>query len=216
MKWKMETDAPVQLALLEIDGVTARPTKTAYDALLDCAANYRRDYGGKAISEIPGVQAARRFFRAIGIEPTRRRPSSEALLQRAMKKKPMYAVNTVVDVSNWCSLDFLLPICAYDAGKLSGDVVIRIGKSGDGYEALNHREINLENRYLLADDIGPFGSPMTDSKRSAISEKTQHIFLGIFAPADYEKDQLLKNMDIFAERIQQFCGGEIRRRELLK
>lgn len=207
--WQMGANLPVQLAVIEMKGLTVARNNTAYEKLVACATEYRERYEYTAISEVEGVQAARKFFRAIGIEPTRRRPSSEALLQRALKKKDLYIINTLVDVSNWCSLDFLLPICAYDAEKISGDVTIRIGETGDGYLALNNREINLEERYLLADDSGAFGSPMTDSQRTAISTKTHHAFLGIFAPLDYEQARLSMQCNIFAERVIEFCGGEV-------
>lgn len=207
--WQMAANLPVQLAVLEMKGLTVVKNNAAYEKLVACAAEYRERYEYTPVSEVEGVQAARKFFRAIGIEPTRRRPSSEALLQRALKKKDLYIINTLVDVSNWCSLDFLLPICVYDAEKINGDVTIRIGEAGDGYLALNNREINLENRYLLADDNGAFGSPMTDSQRTAISTKTKHAFLGIFAPLDYDQGRLNMQSNIYAERVIEFCGGEV-------
>ncbi len=207
--WQMGANLPVQLAVIEMKGLTVVRNNAAYEKLVACAAEYRERYEYTAVSKVEGVQAARKFFRAIGIEPTRRRPSSEALLQRALKKKDLYIINTLVDVSNWCSLDFLLPICVYDAEKINGDVTIRIGEAGDGYLALNNREINLENRYLLADDNGAFGSPMTDSQRTAISTKTKHAFLGIFAPLDYDQGRLNMQSNIYAERVIEFCGGEV-------
>ena len=207
--WKIETTLPVKLAVIRIDALTVRRDESTFGKLLECAESYRERYSGKSVGEVPGVQHARKFFRAIGIEPTRRRPSSEALLNRALKGKPFPAINSLVDVGNWCSLDFLLPICVYDADKLVGDVTVRKGRGGETYLALNNREIHLTGRYVLADETGPFGSPLTDSQRTAVSLNTRNAVLVIFAPREFASRQLREQADIFSRRVIDFCGGKM-------
>lgn len=215
MRWELQTDLPVQLALIIMEDLRITGAQDAYAELIRCADTYRENYGDQPISEVPGVAAARRFFRAIGIEPTRRRPSSEALLKRALGDKGFHPVNTLVDVCNWCSLDFLLPICVYDSDKIVGDVAVRIGREGEGYDALNHRRINLGERYLLADRSGPFGSPMTDSLRTAIGEETRNVALIIFAPDDHDRARLASHAATFADRVARFCGGRVTGQDIL-
>ncbi len=163
IKFSKQTNAPIQFACAEMVNVKVTDQLTVFDRLMELALNYSDLYQWTPIGEVPGVQEARRFFRSIGIDPTKRRPSSEALLNRAIKRKELYSVNTLVDVGNWCSLDFLLPTCIYDADKVKGDVAIRLGIKGESYLSLNNREIDFHDRLVLADDDGPFGSPMTDS-----------------------------------------------------
>lgn len=205
----IEDSLPIQLAVIRISNLLVRNEEKAYQQLLQCAHRYRELYQGKTAGEVPGIHHARKFFRAIGVEPTRRRPSSEALLNRALKGKPFPAINTLVDVGNWCSLDFLLPICIYDAEKIVGNVTVRRGREGETYLALNNREINLANRYVLADEAGPFGSPITDSQRTAITLDTRHCLLIIFAPNNYSTETLLGQGNTFAERVIRFCSGEL-------
>jgi DNA/RNA-binding domain of Phe-tRNA-synthetase-like protein len=45
----------------------------------------RRRYAQTDLSHVPGVQAVRATYRAIGVDPTKYRPSSEALLHRVLK-----------------------------------------------------------------------------------------------------------------------------------
>ena len=209
---KIEANLAVQLAVLEMHSLKVSQDRAAYEALEALAAEYHQRFRVEAdlpVSEIPGVQAARTLFRAIGIEPTRRRPSSERLLQRALKQKPLYTVNNLVDVGNLCSLDFLLPICVYDSSRISGPINLRRGEGGESYLALTNQELNLADRYLLADDEGPFGSPMTDSQRTAVSLATATTLFIIFAPATYPAEQLHVQLETSAARIQQFCGGEV-------
>ncbi len=209
MNWIFEKQLPINLALIELSNIHVTDDKSAFEQLADCAEKYADLYQWTSLADIPGVQNARQFFRAIRIDPTKRRPSSEALLNRALKKKELYTINTLVDVGNWCSLDFLLPTCIYDADKISGDVSIRLGKAGERYLALNNREIDFENRFVLVDETGPFGSPMTDSQRTAVTLQTKNAALGIWAPESFDAEKLTGHAKLFAKRAIEFCGGAV-------
>jgi DNA/RNA-binding domain of Phe-tRNA-synthetase-like protein len=206
LAWSIQTDLEVQIAVIEVKDVHVANQKAAFERLKECAASYSSEHQGKSVGNIEGVQAARRLFRAIGIDPTRRRPSSEALLHRALKGKPFYSVNSLVDVGNWCSLDFLLPICVYDHDKIVGGITIRRGKDEESYIGLNNRTVNLHHRYVISDANGAFGSPITDSLRTAVDEQTKRAVLVIFAPVNYDSQLLRSRADIFAERAIGICG----------
>ncbi len=213
--WLLETDLPVRLAIIHISNVKVDTGTAAFDQINLLAESYYSLYKDTPISQVPGVQHARSFFRAVGIDPTKRRPSSEALLNRAVKNKELYSVNSLVDVGNWCSLDFLLPICVYDTDKITGRVTIRTGRQGEFYIGLNNNEVHLHDRYCITDDLGPFGSPMTDSQRTAVSTNTRNTVLIIFAPGDYDTDLLRDQADTFAARVQDICGGTVEKTELM-
>jgi DNA/RNA-binding domain of Phe-tRNA-synthetase-like protein len=205
--WNIAANTPAQLGIALIENVSVTPETRAFERLIACARKYQQEFSGKSPGEIEQVQTARRLFRAIGIDPTRRRPSSEALLNRALKNKGLSGVNNLVDVGNWCSLEFLLPLCIYDATKIAGPVTVRQGQNDDEYEALNQRRVNLHGRYLLADQHGAFGSPMTDSLRTAVDWATGSAILGIWAPLDFHATQLEKHLTVFCERVLEYCGG---------
>ncbi len=59
--------------------------------------------------------AVRAMYRRVGLDPTKRRPSSEALLRRVRKGEPLPRINSLVDVCNWCSLEFQLPYGLYQS-----------------------------------------------------------------------------------------------------
>ncbi|MCF7793493.1 MAG: hypothetical protein K9N09_06130 [Candidatus Cloacimonetes bacterium] len=206
--WKIESDTPLKLGVIEMKNISVTTEKTAYNKILECAAEYAQKYQNMNIGEIPGVANARNLFRSIGMDPTKHRPSSEGLLRRALKGKDYFSINTLVDIGNWCSLDFLLPICVYDADKTEGEITARLGKEGESYFGHNKREVNLFNRFVVADEKGPFGSPITDSTKTAVDVKTKNAILIIFAPQDFDDEILQKEIKIFSERVQEICGGE--------
>jgi DNA/RNA-binding domain of Phe-tRNA-synthetase-like protein len=201
---------PVKLALISLQGIQVTKELNAFEQLLNQAENYYKKYHDFKISNVYGIQEARTLFRNIGIDPTKHRPSSEALLRRALKKKQFFSVNNLVDAGNWCSLDFLLPICVYDADKIQGEITIGLGKENETYFAHNNREINLHNRFIISDDLGAFGSPITDSVRTAVTLSTRNSLLVIFAPDSISDNLLQDHVSSLCERVFEFCGGNFK------
>ncbi len=205
-------EVPMQIATIEAEGVRVTRERVAFDKLQECAREYEARYGksgSNPLGAIDGVSVARSLFHALGMDPTKTRPASEALLRRALKGQSLFCINTLVDVVNWCSLDFLLPICVYDRDKISGRVVARPGEPDETYKALTGKDANLSGKYVLADDTGPFGNPVTDSLRTGIGEDTTNAVAIIFAPTDYVSDELTARARLTADRILKLCGGQV-------
>ncbi|MCP3902192.1 MAG: hypothetical protein GY715_01040 [Planctomycetes bacterium] len=204
------SELPIRIALAEFDDLALGVGDSAFAALEACAEDQKarsEREGTASPGAFPGVQTARRLFRALGIDPTKHRPSSEALLRRALKGKPLPRVNTLVDVGNWWSLEYLLPIGLYDRDRIEGAVTLRQGRPGEAYDALTGRPLNLEGRYVLADDTGPFGTPITDSERTAISEATRRGAFFVYAdPAD-DPATLRAAVEQLQQRVEEHCGG---------
>lgn len=165
-------------------------------------------YRNASIGEVPGVQTARGLYRAIGVDPTKVRPSSEALLRRALQGKPLYRVNSLVDTINYCSLCFLLPIGLYDLDRIEGNtILLRRGVAGESFEGIRKAEVNLEGRYALFDAKGPFGSPTSDSLRTSICQSTCRCLVVLFAPFELEEKTLAGHAEFTAMQIARFGGG---------
>ena len=67
----------------------------------------------------------------------------------------------------------------------------------------------------LHDELGPFGSPTSDSARTAVTLATRSCLMVLFAPADYDLATLERQSEVAAERIVAHCGGRITRRALV-
>lgn len=205
-----EVASKLRLGVLALEDLTVRESDPALTARLAALAeSLRTRYGGQEVSAIPGVAAARALYHAVGMDPTRRRPSSEALLRRALRGQPLPQINTLVDVNNLISLRHLLPIGLYDRDQIRGGVVARLGRPGEPYEAIGREEFSVEGRLVLADDFGPFGSPTSDSVRTMITLATRRALAVIFAPADFDPVALRRAVDDFAAEALAFNGGRV-------
>ena len=167
-------------------------------------------YAGLAPAEIPGLADARNLYKSFGVDPSRHRPSSEALLRRVLKEKGLYRINSAVDCCNLASLGFLLPVGMYDLDLVVGDVDLRTGSPGEEFPGIRKGMVHLEGRLGLFDQDGPFGTPTSDSARTSVSEATRNILAVIMATAGYSPAAMVEHLDTFGGLFAQHCqAGEI-------
>ena len=150
--------------------------------------------------------AVRTMYKRVGIDPTKTRPSSEALLRRVRKGDTLPRINSMVDVCNWCSFEFQLPYGLYDAAHIQGDVTLRIGREGESYPGIRKDDVHVGGRIALVDASGPFGNPTSDSARTMVTTATTRGLLVVFAPREVDVRRLTRVMDVTSERMQQYTG----------
>jgi DNA/RNA-binding domain of Phe-tRNA-synthetase-like protein len=148
---------------------------------------------------------ARALYRRFGIDPTRVRPSSEALLRRLKKGEALPRVNSLVDVANALSVQLQVPVGLYDLDKVKGDeLVIRLGADGESYTGIGKERVNVAGRICVADAEGPCGNPSSDSARTMITTETERAAWIYFLPVSDD------DIDRTAELITVFGRGLVR------
>jgi DNA/RNA-binding domain of Phe-tRNA-synthetase-like protein len=152
------------------------------------------------------VASVRTMYKRVGLDPTKTRPSSEALLRRVRRGDPLPRINSMVDVCNWCSLEFQLPYGLYDAAHIEGDVELRIGRAGESYPGIRKDEVHVEGRIALVDRLGPFGNPTSDSARTMVTKVTTSALLVVFAPCEMEAMHVSRVLDATSRRMTEFTG----------
>lgn len=155
--------------------------------------------------DVGPVKRVRELYRRFGVDPTRVRPSNEALLRRMQKGEPLPRINSLVDVANAMSVQLQVPVGLYDLGKVAGDeLVIRLGVTGEGYEGIGKEKVNVAGRICVADQQGPCGNPSADSARTMITTETESAAWIYFLPVRED------DIDRTAELIAVFGRGLIR------
>ena len=141
----------------------------------------RRHWRLDSLAKDPVVSAVRGLFRAAGCDPTRYRPSSEALLRRVLKGEPLPSIHPLVDLNNCLSLRLAVPCCVLARDSIAAPLTFRGGQPGEAMESLRG-SFNLSGKPLLEDSAGPFGTPITDSERVKILPTTNSGYLVVYLP----------------------------------
>jgi DNA/RNA-binding domain of Phe-tRNA-synthetase-like protein len=147
----------------------------------DCVGDARQRWQLKGLAADPTVAELRKLFRAAGCDPTRYRPSSEALLRRVLKGGELPAISPLVDLNNCLSLTLAVPCCVMAAAAVGSPYVLRAGTPGEHYESLKG-PFNLEGKPLLVDRHGPCDAPITGSRRVMIGDETRQAWLVAYLP----------------------------------
>jgi DNA/RNA-binding domain of Phe-tRNA-synthetase-like protein len=191
----------VRPAVLAFEGLTVAERDARLDApLLEAEREVRRQPPAER-------DAVRAMYRAVGLDPTRRRPSSEALLRRVLRGEGLPRVNALVDICNWCSLELQLPYGVYDLGRVDGDVELRLGNPGEQYPGIRKDAVHVGGRLTLADRLGPFGNPSSDSARTMVTTATTRALVAIYAPRQSDAGTPAAALDLTAGRLLEFTGG---------
>lgn len=166
-------------------------------------------YSGKQPADIPGVAETRTLFHQLDIDPTKHRPSSEALLRRVLQGKGLPSVNSAVDVCNLCSLEHQLPVGLYDREQVRGAVALRVGREPESYAGIRKQRVFLAGRLLLADEDGPFGAPTSDSARTAVTQATKQLLVVLFAPLERAGQNLSTALEHISDLLTRHCGAHV-------
>lgn len=202
----------VKLGTVEADNLRVAPSDQALAQLMDeVCERKRREFTLESLADSKPVRDVRAMFREWGMDPSKYRPSSEALLRRVVQGKGLYRVSNVVDIGNLGSIETGWPFGCYDRSLIQQPIEFRHGVSGESYEGIGKQTWHLQGRPLLADSQGPFGSPISDSTRSMITESARDILVVMYVPAGAADTSLEAAMKRLIERLTQFAGTSLTR-----
>jgi DNA/RNA-binding domain of Phe-tRNA-synthetase-like protein len=196
---RIRRDIDLDVIALELYELEVTPPREDFELEVKRAAQAVRS------AEVRPADRAREMYRRFGTDPTRMRPSSEALLRRMKKGEPLPRVNSLVDVANALSVQLQVPVGLYDLDKVKGEeLVLRLGLEGEGYEGIGKDRVNVEGRICVADQEGPCGNPSADSARTMITTSTERAAWIYFLPVSDD------DVDRTAELVAVFGRGLVR------
>ena len=198
---KVRDELGIELVALELDELEVTEPREDFELEVARATQAARS------GETGNIARARALYRRFGMDPTRVRPSSEALLRRLKKGEPLPRINSLVDVANALSIQLQVPVGLYDLGKVKGEeLVVRLGAEDEGYTGIGKEHVNVAGRICVADANGPCGNPTADSARTMITTDTERAAWIYFLPVDDD------DIDRTAELITVFGRGLVRMR----
>ena len=153
---------------------------------------FRQELTTESLKELTSIAATRRIYKACGKDPSRYRPTSEALIRRVLQGKELYQRDTLVDLVNLASIAFGYSIGGFDADKFQGDTLtLGIGREGEPYEGIGRGLINIQGLPVYRDAAGGIGTPTSDHERTKMTLATRHLVV------------LINGYDGNAERVTQ-------------
>lgn len=102
-------------------------------------------------------------------------------MQRRLRLAGMRPINNIVDITNYCMLETGQPLHAFDYEKLqlTGGIVVRRAKQGEGLQTLDGMDRELTpDMLMITDASGPIAlAGIMGGAATEVSEQTRHIVL---------------------------------------
>ena len=195
-----EKIAGLKLGALWTKNVTVQKNAAQFDDEFQKLASFlQTKFEQQRPAEDEVVSYVRRMYRRIGWEPTRYRPSSEALIRRILKGNSLYRINNLVDFGNLASARFHIPMGLYDGAKIDGPIILDVGIEGEAYQGISNPEIHAAGKLILRDDSGIFGNPTADSLRTSITESTNSALALFFCPPELNDNYITDTLKYLAD-----------------
>jgi DNA/RNA-binding domain of Phe-tRNA-synthetase-like protein len=172
----------------------------------------RTKYDIETLKDNPTVRAYRDFYWRLGIDPTKTRPSGEALLRRVLHEDVLPTISTVVDAYNLASMKTIIPISGFDRDRLKLPFQVRFAKNGEAFTGIGMSQpLSLtDNMLVLADEIQILCIyPYRDSDYTKISEQTTNALIVGYGVPEISEQQLRHAVETTLGYIRTVSGGEI-------
>jgi len=167
------------------------------------------------VAQNPHVAATRTAYKVLGKDPSKYRNSAEAMLRRIAKKNGLYRVNNAVDVNNMISVESGYSLGSYDLAAIRGKIVWKRSPDGEKYQGIGKDVLNIEHLPALYDDLGIFGNPTSDSRRTMIENGQSKRLLYVIYAFD-DADNLPYWLDKMAVLLEKYCAAKIETTQIIK
>jgi DNA/RNA-binding domain of Phe-tRNA-synthetase-like protein len=172
----------------------------------------RAKYNIETLKDNSTVRAYRDFYWKLGIDPTKTRPSGEALLRRVLHGEDLPCISNVVDAYNLASMKTIIPISGFDEDRLSPPFQVRFANNGEVFAGIGMSKplVLTDNVLVLADERQILCIyPYRDADYTKITEKTRNVVIIGYGAPSIERNQLEEAVETTLSYIKAVSGGEI-------
>lgn len=205
---KIETVCPSFVgACVEADVENSAYSEELWKLIDEQCEKFRQTLTTDTVKDISAIAATRRVYKACGKDPSRYRPSSEALIRRVLQGKQLYQIDTLVDLINLASITYGYSIGGFDAGKFSGDTLsLGVGREGELYEGIGRGMLNIAGLPVYRDAIGGVGTPTSDNERTKMGLATRRL-VALVNGYDGNEETVCATAQLIIRLVERFCNG---------
>ncbi len=170
-------------------------------------------YTVETLKDVPELRLYRDFFWKIGIDPTKVRPASEALLRRVVQGHALPVINSLVDTYNLASMETLIPFAAFDKDTISSDLLLRLSSQGEDFTGIGMKApVQLKGNELVIEAGKELVAvyPYRDADKSKVTLSTKNVLIVVCGVPGISIETLKNAQKIVEQYITRFCGGYVR------
>ena len=173
-------------------------------------AKIRQNYKVELLKDDSTVRAYRDLYWSLGIDPTKTRPSGEALLRRVLHGNDIPSISSVVDAYNLASLETIIPLSGFDLDLVSPPLEIRFSNERDEFRGIGmNKPARFPEKVLLVVDKKQILCvyPYRDADATKINGKTRNVLIIGYGAPSISESQLVDAVEKALNYIEKGTGG---------
>jgi len=162
------------------------------------------------LKKVPSVRCFRDLYWLFQMDPTKIRPSAEALARRVLSGGHLPCVDSVVDCVNCVSLNHMLPISCFDGQSLVGSLSVRRARQGDVFTAISGKDKELPGGELVVSDrekIICLGYASMDAWETRVQSTTQDLVIIVYRAPGIKRESVAACLQEVCDLLIAINGG---------
>jgi DNA/RNA-binding domain of Phe-tRNA-synthetase-like protein len=201
----------ISIGIAEIQGVKQQKDTELSKEIAEVEAKLKLTYTIEEVKDLRIVRMQRDFFWHMGVDPTKVRPASEALLRRILLNKGLPRVSPIVDAYNLASVKTLLTFSAFDLEQIDPPLLVRFSKEGEVVTLIGSRMKELTGRELVLTDSSKILCVYVhgDVDETKVTDSMEDLLLVAYGIPGLSKEEIRDGMKVASQYIMQFSGGKV-------
>ncbi len=170
-------------------------------------------YSIDTYKQLPKISAWKDVYRSFGAKPKKYSCSVQNLYRMIFDGVQLRHINKIVDIYNYISLKYTIPVGGDDIDKVDGDIFLHFATGEEKFISLNSTKVDYpkagEVIYTDEKEVLCRRWNWRECDKSKMSEQTKNAVLVVEAIPPISKGEVQKIIEELAILVKKFCGGEI-------
>lgn len=174
----------------------------------------RANFISEQLSQIPEIGTWRKAYSSFGGKPKENKSSVENLYRRILKGESLRHINSLVDIYNYISLKYMLPVGGEDIDKIKGNVVLTFATEAEPPALLlGDKEPRAPHagEVIYKDDISAICRRWNwrEADRTKLTDETKNCILVVEGLPPIDREKIEASTGELKDLIQEYCGGKL-------
>ncbi len=178
------------------------------EALRSEESKIKRELDLENLAEYDFIKSWREAYKKFGEKKDR--ASSEALIRRVLKGDEIPHINRLVDIYNYISIKYRIPVGGEDLDKIKGDIFLKISNGSEKFNIIGSREERppFEGEVVYADEDKVICRKWNwrESDDTKLTEETKNAFLVIDSISPFSS--MKEALEEFESMVKKFCNAQ--------
>jgi DNA/RNA-binding domain of Phe-tRNA-synthetase-like protein len=172
------------------------------------------NYASETLSQEPKINAWRKAYFSFGAKPKEHKSSVENLYKMVLNRVELRHINKIVDIYNYISLKYMLPVGGEDLDKIKGEIELTyVGEREKPILLLGDKEPKTPKpgEVIYKDEEGAICRRFNwrEADRTKLTEETKNVVLVVECLPPADESELNAALIEIKELSKKYCGGEV-------